>query len=64
MTIYIFPIFLFGLLITGIVYLGISQAAEWAKKDALLKRQSEDGAFRPGAVAASPASSSNGSYRR
>ncbi len=42
MTIYILPIFLFGLLITGIVYLGISQAAEWAKQDAFRKRQSED----------------------
>jgi len=35
MSVYIFPIFLFGCAITGIVFLGIQQAADWAKDEAL-----------------------------
>jgi hypothetical protein len=34
MGIYIFPIFLFGCVVTGIVFLGVQQAADWAKQEA------------------------------
>ena len=34
MGIYIFPIFLFGCVITGIVLLGVQQARTWAKDEA------------------------------
>jgi hypothetical protein len=30
---YIFPIFCFGLVVTGVVYLGILEAAEQVKRD-------------------------------
>ena len=51
MAIYLFPIFVFGLVITGIVYLGILQASEWAKQDAVRRNQSEANSFRPEAAA-------------
>lgn len=35
---YIFPIFCFGVLITGIVFLGIKEASEQAVKDEADKR--------------------------
>jgi hypothetical protein len=31
MFIYLFPIFAFGLVITGVVFLGLQQASDWAK---------------------------------
>ncbi len=34
MGIYIFPIFLFGCAITGIVFIAIQQAHDWAKDEA------------------------------
>ena len=36
---YIFPIFCFGLLITGVVFLGILEAAEQVKAEALRERE-------------------------
>ncbi len=41
MAIYIIPIFCFGLVITGIVYLGIRQAADVAKQLAEDRARSE-----------------------
>jgi hypothetical protein len=41
MTVYLIPIFGFGLLITGIVFLGILQAAEFAKAQASQHVKSE-----------------------
>lgn len=38
---YIFPIFAFGLIITGIVFLGLQQAADWAKDLTLQKIEEE-----------------------
>ena len=38
---YIFPIFAFGLVITGIVFLGIQQAADLAKALAEQRNQTE-----------------------
>lgn len=38
---YIFPIFAFGLVITGIVFLGLQQAADLAKALADQKRETE-----------------------
>lgn len=38
MGIYIFPIFLFGCAMTGIVFLGVLQAADWAKDEAARSR--------------------------
>ncbi len=64
MTIYIFPIFMFGLLISGIVYLGISQAVECAKQDALRQSQSHDMPVRPGELPAQPTVTFNGIHRR
>ena len=64
MTIYLFPIFMFGLLVTGIVYLGITQAVEWAKQDALRRRQSDGMPVRPGEVPAQPTVAFNGTHRR
>lgn len=32
MFIYLFPIFAFGLVITGVVFLGLQQAADWARE--------------------------------
>lgn len=39
-------IFFFGLVITGIVLLGIQQAADWAKEDAAQKAQTELGSHK------------------
>lgn len=41
MFIYIFPIFAFGLVITGIVFLGLQQASDWAKDLAAQRSQAE-----------------------
>ena len=38
---YLFPIFCFGLVITGIVFLGIIEAAKHAKSLALAEKESE-----------------------
>jgi hypothetical protein len=50
MGIYIFPIFLFGCAMTGIVFLGVQQAADWAKDEAArnqeASRSSENPAMR------------------
>jgi len=51
MEIYLVPIFAFGLVVTGIVYLGILQAAEWAKQDAVQRNQSKTNSFLPEAAA-------------
>ena len=48
---YLFPIFCFGLVITGIVFIGIQQAFDQAKQLAALKSEaetsSEDAGFAP-----------------
>lgn len=46
---YLFPIFCFGLVITGIVYLGLIEAAEQAKADGTSKATppATNGAFTP-----------------
>jgi hypothetical protein len=41
MGIYIFPIFLFGCIITGIVLMGIQQSSDWAKDEAARKVESD-----------------------
>jgi hypothetical protein len=40
---YLFPIFCFGLVISGIVFIGIQQAFNQAKELAALKSESETG---------------------
>ena len=44
MAIYIIPIFVFGLVITGIVFLGIQQASDLAKELAARRSEMEPGA--------------------
>ena len=44
---YIFPIFAFGLVITGIVFLGIQQAADLAKALAEQRSQAESELQKP-----------------
>ena len=41
MFIYLFPIFAFGLVITGIVFLGLQQASDWAKDLAEQKNEAD-----------------------
>jgi hypothetical protein len=53
---YIFPIFAFGLVISGIVFLGLQQAADLAKALAEQRNQSERDLQKPG----SPVPSSGG----
>ncbi len=53
---YIFPIFAFGLVISGIVFLGIQQAADLAKALAEQRSQAESELQKPG----SPVPSSGG----
>ena len=48
MGIYIFPIFLFGSAVTGIVFLGVQQARDWAKDEAERSRKA-DGDFQTSA---------------
>jgi len=43
MGVYIFPIFLFGCAMTGIVFLGVQQAADWAKDEAARTRETGRG---------------------
>jgi hypothetical protein len=43
MGIYIFPIFLFGCAITGIVFLGVQQAVDWAQDEAVRNRETGSG---------------------
>jgi len=43
MGVYIFPIFLFGCAVTGIVFLGVQQAADWAKDEAARNRETGRG---------------------
>jgi hypothetical protein len=54
MSIYIFPIFLFGCALTGIVFLGVQQAIDWAKDEAArsqeASRSSENPRLRPKSV--------------
>ena len=47
MAIYIFPIFLFGCAITGIVLIGLQQASDWAKDEAIRINQKESGLEKP-----------------
>lgn len=37
----LFVIFCFGLVISGIVFLGVQQAVDWAKKDAAQKARTK-----------------------
>ncbi len=53
---YLFPIFAFGLVITGIVFLGVQQAADLAKALAEQRSQEESELQKPG----SPVPSSGG----
>jgi hypothetical protein len=55
MATYIIPIFCFGLVITGIVFLGVQQAADMAKQLAAQSNETAPGANNP------PASSGRGS---
>jgi len=55
MATYIIPIFCFGLVITGIVFLGVQQAADMAKQLAAQSNETPPGANTP------PASSGRGS---
>ena len=50
MAIYIIPIFVFGLVITGIVFLGIQQASDLAKELAARRSEMEAGAENPEVV--------------
>jgi hypothetical protein len=56
MAIYIFPIFCFGLVITGIVFLGIQQAADLAKTLAAQRNETKPLSKRPQFVPAGQAS--------
>lgn len=47
---YVFPIFAFGLVITGIVFLGLQQAADLAKALAEQKRATELSSQPPEAI--------------
>jgi hypothetical protein len=47
MFIYLFPIFCFGLVITGIVFLGIMEAAKQARDQTLTERDRETPAEQP-----------------
>ena len=51
---YIFPIFAFGLVITGIVFLGIQQAADLAKDLAAQRSQAEADLQKQGSPVPSP----------
>jgi hypothetical protein len=50
---YIFPIFAFGLVISGIVFLGLQQAADLAKALAEQRRGTETSSSQPEAVSTS-----------
>jgi hypothetical protein len=39
---YLFPIFAFGIVITGIVFLGLQQASDWAKELVAARREVEN----------------------
>ena len=54
---YIFPIFAFGLVITGIVFLGIQQAADLAK--ALAEQRSQAESDRQNQQSVKPSSGGN-----
>ena len=47
---YLFPIFAFGLVITGIVFLGLQQAADLAKDLAARRRETETSSRSPEVV--------------
>ena len=47
MGIYIFPIFLFGCAMTGIVFLGLQQAADWAKDEAARSQEASRSSEKP-----------------
>ena len=47
MFIYIFPIFAFGLVITGIVFLGLQQASDMAKELAADRSEAEKRSANP-----------------
>ena len=51
---YIFPIFAFGIVITGIVFLGIQQAADLAKHLGAEKNEAESRSKIPGLVSPAP----------
>ncbi len=47
MFIYLFPIFAFGLVITGVVFLGVQQAADMAKQLAAQSNETPPGFNNP-----------------
>ena len=47
---YLFPIFAFGIVITGIVFLGLQQASDLAKNLAAERSQAENTSKIPGTV--------------
>jgi len=51
MGLYVFPIFLFGCAITGIVVLGLQQARDWASTEAAQRIQPDPGDATPAAAA-------------
>lgn len=50
MFIYLFPIFAFGLVITGVVFLGLQQASDLAKSLAAERSEAESRSKIPGLV--------------
>lgn len=50
MFIYLFPIFAFGLVITGVVFLGLQQASDLAKNLAAERSEAENKSKIPGTV--------------
>jgi len=51
---YIFPIFAFGLVMTGIVFLGLQQASDLAKSLAAERSDDESGFKNPGPISPHP----------
>ena len=47
---YVFPIFAFGLVMTGIVFLGLQQASDLAKNLAAESREAENKSKTPAAI--------------
>lgn len=54
MVIYLFPIFGFGLVISGIVFLGLQQASDLAKSLAAERSEAESRSKIPGLVSSNP----------
>jgi hypothetical protein len=54
MFIYLFPIFAFGLVITGVVFLGLQQASDLAKNLAAERSEADNRSKIPGTVSPEP----------